>query len=412
MSILETHPASPHAIPGSLPREPHSASLLRGPTAQQIFEALSIPDLRNPDIQTEHRTPNHQPTSYNRMVPFEELSRAVRLTGASNFREFAKRFAFRHGTEVRRHLASSKDPANAYATIPATSQEHLSRLEKVGSVEASATIIPISRHTVLYQYEVPIDNLPPQLEGIQILQLSDVHFEHKGKAARRREEEIESLAADLRKIGIRPEIVVTTGDIITKRAEDFTQRGQDALDRFDASITRCAVLGNHDFYNQGQGEVRHHLHRLGYADLTNAQLTITIDGKRINLFGVDDHLEGVPKPPVIRPGQENDTNIMVVHNLDAVQKNYPKCMDLILSGHTHAGEVNLGVVTGSDFMRWFGYLDGLNGHTKGWSSLTDRTLSYISPGHATHYFRYRTYKAGGTILKLTGHKKSSEVLAA
>lgn len=335
---------------------------------------------------------------FRRRVPFEQLSKLVRMAGASNVREFAKRLAFNRDSDIRRQITSSRSSENAFADVAKTAEQALARSQKLAVVQDTAQILPLTRHTVLYHYQVPINNLSPELEGVQILHLSDVHFK-QGKT--HREHEIEALADHLLEHKITPNLVISTGDVITARAEDFSKRGREGLDRFDASIARCSVLGNHDFYNQAQGEVRAHLKGLGYLDLTDSQLTLNIEGKRLNIIGIDDHLEGVPKPPRMRPGQEDETNIMIVHNLDAVQRSYPKCFDLVLSGHTHAGEVNFGLFNGSDLMHLFGYLDGLNGHVKGWSALTDRALSYISPGHATHFFRFGTYRAGGTLLTLT-----------
>lgn len=331
-----------------------------------------------------------------RDVPIEQLSRLVSLAGASNFREFAKRWANRGGVTLD-SVKRAGDSRNAYRTEPQTPRAALMRTAKLAEIDSGHTVEVIDKRSVLYRYQTPIDGLASKLVGLTILHLSDIHFEHgkdKPIAA------IEQLSAHLRAKKTIPDIIVISGDVVTKCAEDFSENAAAALDSLPANLLRVFVLGNHDFYNAGAGDLCHQLVRRGFTDMSNRHLRLNIEGAYLNLFGVDDHLEGSPQAPIIEQAWERDTNLIVTHNLDALQSHYPRAVDLVLSGHTHAGEVNVGLFDGCDIMQRFGYLQRLNRQVRGWDTLSDRTLSYVSPGHRTHYFRFRTMNAGGTLLRL------------
>lgn len=330
-------------------------------------------------------------------IPLEKLSRLVSFAGASDLREFAKRLAFKANSELGRYHRSSKDPENAYFETPLSEEEFSARSHSLRGVLETEVALPVDAGTALHEFIVPMGHLPKELNGFEILHLSDIHFRQNKKE---RPQTIFNLVEHLRDRAITPDLIVITGDIITKRPEDFNQAAIDCLDALPAKVDRAYVLGNHDFYGQGVDEVRACLKKIGFRDLTNSHLRVTVEGKSINFFGVDDHLEGRPVAPKIPLQCADEPNILVTHNLDALQRNYPKCLDLVLSGHTHAGEIEVAGLNGCHFMKLFGYLDILNRHIRGWNSLSNRTLSYISPGHAVHYFRYRTHQAGATLLKL------------
>lgn len=329
--------------------------------------------------------------------PLEQLSKLVSIAGASNLREFAKRVAFRRNTDLRRRLATSANPANAYRTDPIGNDDIIVRDVKAIQTNRSRRQLALDSTTALHHFDAPICALAPELAGFTILHLSDVHFKVGNK---QRIEEMRALVDHLIENQIHIDLVVLTGDIVTTRPEDLCQEALDQLDRIPAHVERVVVYGNHDFYNQGITEVRAMMDSIGYRDLTNSHMRVILEGQAINIFGVDDHLEGVPKVPILAPHHHAEANILVTHNLDAVQLGFPQSFDLTLSGHTHGGEVQIGPFNGSQLMRAFRYLDVLNGHVGGWSPLTRRNLSYISPGHASHFFRMGTNKPGGTILKL------------
>jgi predicted MPP superfamily phosphohydrolase len=333
----------------------------------------------------------------NKLEPLEQISRLISLVGASDFRELVKKVVFRKDSEVRVNIESSKNRANAFYASPKSFLEGLARNVRIQGIENSYKRHSIDKNTWLHNYSVALPRLPAEVSGLKILHLSDIHF----KAGRSdRVQSIVNMNRFLREKQVIPDLVLISGDIITSYSEDLDAFALKALEQVPFKIAKAYVKGNHDFYNRAVSCLERKMMEVGYSDLTNSHFRIGLNKVFINIFGVDDHLEGRPAAPIITQAHESEVNIIVTHNLDAIQAHFPKAVDLILSGHTHAGEVNVAGITGGHMMKLFGYLDVLNGHIKGWRSLSKRTLSYISPGHAVHYYRYRTQQAGATMIEI------------
>ena len=194
--------------------------------------------------------------------------------------------------------------------------------------------------------EIPIGiaDLPPAFAGFRIAHLTDFHCSRKVTAAYL--EEAVRLAQEQR-----PDLVVLTGDFVHK-GYHYVDRVAQILGQLQASHGVFAVLGNHDFSVRNALGIRRyrHLHRAvaralsaqGIQVLHNETVTLRQGTAVLNLSGVEDlwsrscdldrALAGVsPKGPCI----------MLAHNpKTAEQLNGRRC-DLMLSGHTHGGQVNL-----------------------------------------------------------------------
>jgi predicted MPP superfamily phosphohydrolase len=134
--------------------------------------------------------------------------------------------------------------------------------------------------------------------------------------------------------------------------------------------------------------------------LTNKTCRTKINNACINFIGVDDILEGRPEVPKLDSKQHSEVNILLTHSLDAVNSSYPDSFDLLLSGHTHGGEV----LGGFKIMQATGYAADLNRQKVGWKNLTDRALSYVHPGLARHWIQFGAMKPGATLMTLTSNR--------
>ena len=140
----------------------------------------------------------------------------------------------------------------------------------------------------------------------------------------------------------------------------------------------------------------------GFTELTNTNTEITFRNKSFNLVGLDDVL-GEPNPHTAFKGlDENKYNLVLVHNLDSLTSIAPEHIDLVLSGHTHAGEKSFmnGAVSGIDYLMLIGYFANINGQTSGFKFLTDRTLSFVNPGFSARFDRGSLPTQGCTIIEL------------
>jgi len=278
------------------------------------------------------------------------------------------------------------------------------RDQRLKEVKSSMTREHICNGSWLHRSVLSVPGLPRELEGFTILHLSDVHF-HRHRLERILE--IRALAAYLEKTREKIDLTACTGDLITDNAEDLNDLALKVLRRLAPDSVRVFTRGNHDFYESSLEYVKQAMSSLGYQDLSGKSLRMLVDGAPLNIFGVDDFLEGAPAVPGILATNKHETNLLLTHNLDALRSNCPDYFDLTLSGHLHAGEVNFGIFNGIDVMRLFGYSQNVNQQVFGWDALSPRNMSFISPGHVRHWFHFNVEKRGAAVIRL---KRGTEVI--
>lgn len=99
------------------------------------------------------------------------------------------------------------------------------------------------------------------------------------------------------------------------------------------------VLGNHDYWH-GLNETQRGMKYARIEELTNAGLWLTKGNDRLRLVGVDDHWEGKPTLlPSLRGVREDESAIVLSHNPDYAEGIDDRRVGLVLSGHTHGGQV-------------------------------------------------------------------------
>jgi hypothetical protein len=195
----------------------------------------------------------------------------------------------------------------------------------------------LNRHTV------PIAELSAAFHHFRIIQLSDFHCSRQVTPSYLREAVELAQAQD-------PDLVVLTGDFV-HRGFHYIHHVAEALGSLSAPHGVFAVLGNHDFsVRNALGFRRYrHLHRAvaralaaqGIRVLHNEMVPIVQGGERLHLVGVEDlwsrtcdldqafaHLS--PSLPCIT----------LAHNPRTVERLGSRRCDLMLSGHTHGGQVN------------------------------------------------------------------------
>jgi len=218
---------------------------------------------------------------------------------------------------------------------------------------------------VLTEYDIEIPDLDPRHDGVRIAHLSDIHVgnltppEHVRAAV-----ELANAA--------RPDLVVMTGDYVCwRRHEAIDAEGQ--LAGLDGGRV-LAVLGNHDYFTWGRGVVRA-LERNGYEVLKNRHTAVDIGGAPLYVVGIDDPITrhhdldaafaGVP---------ERGTRLVLCHCPEQAPGLADRGVDLVLSGHTHGGQINLPLIT-ERIARRMG-----RRYMRGFYDLGDRTRLYVTPG--------------------------------
>lgn len=203
------------------------------------------------------------------------------------------------------------------------------------------TWLEVNRHVV------PIRGLPEAFAGLRIAQMSDFHAGGRVTAAYLHE------AVDLAHAE-EPHVIVLTGDFIHKGFRHVEMVGR-ALGRLRAAHGVFAVLGNHDYsVRNALGLRRHrHLHQAvadalqvnGIRVLRNETHVLTHEGQQLYLTGVEDLWSRVCDVDAALAGlSESVPRVILAHNPCTIERLGAHRCDLMLSGHTHGGQVNLPVV--------------------------------------------------------------------
>lgn len=174
-------------------------------------------------------------------------------------------------------------------------------------------------------------------EEITILQFSDLHISEYFN--------IDDLYKAVEKINREnPDIVVFTGDLFD-HYDDYDNKDElfriwNALDMIDASIGKYAVYGNHD-YGGGAENVYNQVMEKGGFNLLKDE-NILLENYNINIIGLDDSIFGKGNRDFLNDVIDvNHYNIVLSHEPDIVDYLLEYNIDLLLSGHSHGGQVNL-----------------------------------------------------------------------
>jgi predicted MPP superfamily phosphohydrolase len=187
------------------------------------------------------------------------------------------------------------------------------------------------------EVSVPIPNLPRDLEGLRIVQITDIHLSPFLS-------EREFAAAIDMANETRANIALVTGDLITRPGDplDACLR-QLARLRADAGVLGC--LGNHEIYARAENYVTEQGRRIGIDFLRHQSKQFRFGNAVINFAGVDyqrmhsRYLKGTED--LIVPGA---VNVMLSHNPDVFPVASAQGYDLTIAGHTHGGQVDVEIL--------------------------------------------------------------------
>lgn len=183
--------------------------------------------------------------------------------------------------------------------------------------------------------------LPEALEGLRIALITDLHTRSASPA---------DLLERVVRLTLRekPTIIAITGDFAANEA--MLERTLDALAQLSAPLGVYVVPGNHDYTDVGIQRWHDAVsRRRGLTDLTNDADIIEVtdpdteETARLCIVGVDDFSFGRPHLDMLHEGQSRDFTILLAHNPDQAERarRGVDLVDLVLSGHTHGGQVRL-----------------------------------------------------------------------
>lgn len=228
---------------------------------------------------------------------------------------------------------------------------------KFGALAALAALAGGGAYLSIFRYGVTRHTVP--LAGLRqplrAAQLSDLHygpFLNEDTVAEWVQTTMEQQA----------DVIVLTGDFIDARSRRRNEPFLEALRQLTAPLGVYVVWGNHDHISR----TRHQLlsdsfAQFGFTVLNNRSVRLRDD---LNLAGIDDFRLGSPDLAAALAGRQPETpTILLSHNPDILPEVESGSVELVLSGHTHGGQINLPligpVVTGSLYGRRYaeGWVD-------------------------------------------------------
>ncbi|MFO0947832.1 MAG: metallophosphoesterase [Planctomycetota bacterium] len=214
------------------------------------------------------------------------------------------------------------------------------KLLGIATVGVAADSIVLSPQRLqIRRYDIPVNDLPKSLDGVRIVHISDTHY---GPFIT-----LEFLREVIREANAeKPDYVMLTGDYVHQTPAAI-RGGISIFRELRPRVATVAVLGNHDHW-EGAEDCRKEFHSIGVPMFDNRRQFLTMSGltpepvaESLCLAGVGDYwtddvliaktLEGVPQAM---------PRLMLSHNPDVAEvAPRDERIDLMLSGHTHGGQV-------------------------------------------------------------------------
>jgi len=182
---------------------------------------------------------------------------------------------------------------------------------------------------------IHVRGLHPRLEGFRVALLTDMHAGQGTPLSLIRRACRMAMEA-------RPHLIALTGDFAADEAADFG-RVLRAMEGLGAPYGVYAVPGNHDYVVGIETWHRQFEGHPVIRDLTNRARMLDVGGARLCVAGVDDYSQGRPTLDALPPPEKRDFTLLLAHDPGQAERacrGYDQ-VDLIVSGHTHAGQVRL-----------------------------------------------------------------------
>lgn len=250
-----------------------------------------------------------------------------------------------------------KDTVHREGPLPAPRSLSRRRFLARATYAYAAAGTALSAHGIWSAYRLPqvtrrtlaFTDLPPGLDGLKVLHLSDLHAGiHLG------EDKMQEIVAQVN--ALRPDLIVQTGDMIDISAS-YIPAYVHAFRDLSAPLGVVTVLGNHDRYT-GEREVIRGCRDAGQVFVQNGCHLVERNGAALALLGIDDpHNWQVddPQPADVdaalraAPPAREAFRLLLAHRPGAWDAAVPRGIPLTLAGHIHGGQF---------YLPWIGWSTG------------------------------------------------------
>ncbi len=200
----------------------------------------------------------------------------------------------------------------------------------VGAANALGQV-PIQR------VRVPLSRLPKALDGLTIVQISDLHV---GPTISR--DFVDGVVRQVN--GLNADVVAITGDLVDGSVPEL-RSAVSALANIKSRFGVFFVTGNHEYYSGVHSWLRE-LPKYGIRVLRNERVAIGTDAASFDLAGIDDYSSakmaaghGPDLDAALRGRDPSRELVLLAHQPRAIHQAVKGGVGLQLSGHTHGGQI-------------------------------------------------------------------------
>jgi uncharacterized protein len=214
---------------------------------------------------------------------------------------------------------------------------------------------------------VPVDSWPSALSGLRVGLLTDIH-----RSRWVSDDDVGHAVAAL--MAAHPDLIVLGGDYVTWGDRHYVGPSAEALKPLNAPHGVFGILGNHD----DDHDMPAALARNGVQILKDARTRLTINDHPLDLIGIRFWTKRQSDIAALARG--SGTTVLLAHDPRRLTEATALGIPLVLSGHTHGGQVVLPLV-GAIAAQKFPVVSGLGRR--------NRTAMYVSRGIGTVYVPVR-----------------------
>jgi hypothetical protein len=218
--------------------------------------------------------------------------------------------------------------------------------------------------------EVRMPGLDARLDGLRIAQLSDLHI---GTLTPRSWGLRWSRSANARS----PDLAVVTGDMVTSGIE-FHEDVAEVVGALRAKLGVFVSMGNHDYFGAEGEPLVSMLRGKGVSVLRNEGVVIQRNGARLWLAAIDD--TWTRRDDVVRAMRdcpEGVASVLLAHDPNRFDDAAAAGAGLVLSGHTHGGQIGVPFLYRVANLASFSYPYNIGFYRRG------RSVIYVHPGLGT-----------------------------
>ena len=177
-----------------------------------------------------------------------------------------------------------------------------------------------------------LPNLPQSFDGLKVAFLTDIH--HGPYVT------LDQVAAFVRTaLALQPDVILLGGDYSLK-SDSYIAPCLEVLASLKAPLGVFGVLGNHDYWH-GVDATKAGMAKAGIEELTNRGVWLNRGSERIRLAGMDDLWCGrADVNEALADTKPTDACVLLSHNPDVAETMADRRVGLMLSGHTHGGQLS------------------------------------------------------------------------